>query len=94
MDPRLPLQGAWVQSLVWKLRSHKPCSAAKKEKKTKYKLKKKRTQLLFSGTTHMFKNCYLLCLWSVYPTGMYKDREFVLPMVMLTVPPRHILSPQ
>ena len=41
MDPRLPLQGAWVQSLVWKLRSHKPCSAAKKEKKTKYKLKKR-----------------------------------------------------
>ena len=42
MDSRLPLQGAWVQSLVWKLRSHKPCSAAKKKKKKdKIKVKKR-----------------------------------------------------
>lgn len=32
-DSVLPLQEAWVQTLVGKLRSRKPCGAAKKEKK-------------------------------------------------------------
>ena len=29
----LPMQGAWVQSLVRELRSHKSCGIAKKKKK-------------------------------------------------------------
>ena len=29
---QLPLQGAWVQSLVGELRSHMPCGVAKKNK--------------------------------------------------------------
>ena len=29
----LPLQGAWVPSLVWELRSHKPWNVAKKTPK-------------------------------------------------------------
>ena len=54
MDSMLPLQGAWVQSLVWKLRSHKPSSAAKKEKKTKYKFKKRE-----HGTTILWNNTHV-----------------------------------
>ena len=30
-DAGLPMQWAWVRSLVWELRSHMPCSAAKKK---------------------------------------------------------------
>jgi len=33
----LSLPRAWVQSLVWELRSHKPCSTAKKQKRKKPK---------------------------------------------------------
>ena len=39
-DSEFPLQGAWVPSLVGELRSHKPCSAAKK-----IKIKKKVVQV-------------------------------------------------
>ena len=34
----LPMQGAWVQSLVRELRSHKSCGIAKKKKKREKKI--------------------------------------------------------
>ena len=39
----LTLPRAWVQSLVRKLRSHKPCSTAKKKKRKKKRLNGGRT---------------------------------------------------
>ena len=56
MDSRLPLQGAWVQSLIWKLRSHKPCSAAKKKKKKREKIKVKQIE---HGTTILWNNAHI-----------------------------------
>ena len=38
LDSVLPLQGAWVQSLVGQLSSHKPCDVVKKQKKSKEKI--------------------------------------------------------
>ena len=45
----LPLQGAWVRSLVRELRSHMPCGMAKKKKKKDSLL---RTDSKRRGTTH------------------------------------------
>ena len=46
-DSTLPLQGAQVQSLVWKLGSHMPCGTEKKKKKRKrFKWKNEVLELL------------------------------------------------
>ena len=40
--PLLPLQGAWVGSLVGELKSHKPCGGAIKKERKKERKRKER----------------------------------------------------